>query len=162
MPVARKVWQAIAVLMPASHHIPDIGAGQRPRREPAGSADRGPEQEPLAIVLEACGRDVGIEVGFQLVVAGHDIDYAVFLPQPQPPPLGLGVLVFDLQSHHGAHPGEGEGHHRDDSAIAQAYDCRCVHAVEQLARLGPRRSPPWLPCSPNGAGRGRRARDSME
>src|SRR5437764_290953 len=62
----------------ASHHLPDIGARQRPRPEFLCLADRGAEKRPFAIVREARRFDVGAKIFFQLVMAGHLIDLAVF------------------------------------------------------------------------------------
>jgi len=56
---------------PAAHHAPDIAAQHRPRGKVRRLADRGAEQRPLAVALDASGPDVGIQIPFELVMAGH-------------------------------------------------------------------------------------------
>ncbi len=105
----------------AAHHVPDILARHPPRPELFGFPDRDAEQRPLGIAGDAGLGDVGVQVGFQLVMAGHLMHLAVFLVEAEPPALFLGEIIHDVQRHDRAHAREGVGHHRGDGAIAQAH-----------------------------------------
>jgi len=59
----------------AAHHVPDIRARHRPGPKLLFLAERGPEQRPLAVISDTRRLDVGIKIFFQLVVAGHLIDF---------------------------------------------------------------------------------------
>jgi hypothetical protein len=77
-------------------------------RQRAGTTGGGAEQVSLA-VADAGRHDVGVEVGFQIVMRRH-----------------LVALAYAR---------EGGGHHRDQRAVAQADECRRINAVEKFARL---------------------------
>ena len=62
----------------AAHHVPDILARHPPRPELFGFPDRDAEQRPLVIAGDAGLVDVGVEIGFQLVMAGHFMELAFF------------------------------------------------------------------------------------
>ena len=79
--------------------------------------------------------DIGVEVGFQVVMRRHLMPLAAFLMQPDPPALALGVVVLDAHGDDGADAGKGEGHHGDQRPVAQPDHGRRVDAVQQLARL---------------------------
>ena len=101
----------------------------------AGAAGGGAEEGALAVVADAGRLDIGVEIGFELVVRRHLMALAAFLVQPHPPALALGVVVLDAHGDDGADAGEGEGHDADQRPVAQADQGRRVDAVEQLAGL---------------------------
>jgi hypothetical protein len=107
---------------PAAHHAPNIFARHARSGELLGFADSGAEQQPLAVVLDARRLNVSVEILFQLVVAGHFIDLAVFLAQAQPPALFLSEVIFDGERDDSADTGEGVSHHCDDGAVSQTND----------------------------------------
>jgi hypothetical protein len=43
------------------------------------------EQRPPAVLRDASGVDVGVEILFELVMAAHFVQLTVLLMQPQPP-----------------------------------------------------------------------------
>ena len=53
------------------------------------------EQRPLAITVQTCSFDIGVEIFFQLVMAGHFIDLAVFLAEAEPPAFFLREVILD-------------------------------------------------------------------
>jgi len=79
---------------------------------------------------------VFVQIGFQLVMARHLVALAPFLVESDPSASTLDIDIFyaHLPSR-GAHARESEGHERDERAIAQAHDSRCVDSVQKLARL---------------------------
>ena len=87
----------------APHHVPDIGARHcaRPRVFPScrcAARNSGPlRSSPMPAAV-----DIGVQIGFQLVMAGHFIDLAVFLAQAQPPAFFLRIIILDLEADHGA------------------------------------------------------------
>ena len=101
----------------------------------AGAAGGGAEQGSLAGVADSRRLDIGVEIGFEIVMRRHFMALAAFLMQPHPPALAVGVVVLDAHGDDRANAGEGEGHHRNQRPIAQADDGRHVDAVQQLARL---------------------------
>src|ERR1039457_4205546 len=106
----------------AAHHVPDIRARHRPRPKPLCLADSGPEQRPLAIIRDTSRLDVGIQIFFELVMAGHFIDLTVFLVETQPPAFLLRIVILDGERDDGPDAGEGVRHHGDDGAVAQPHD----------------------------------------
>src|SRR5271168_561175 len=69
----------------------------------AGAAARGAEQGSLLRL-----RDPGcVQIGVEIVVAGHLVDLAAFLVQPHPPPFALAEMILDLHRGGGAHAREG-------------------------------------------------------
>jgi hypothetical protein len=105
----------------ACYHVPNIRARYRAWPEFLGFADGSAEQGPLAVALDACRFDISAELSFQLVVARHFIDLAVFLAQAQPPAFFLREVILEGERDDGTDTGEGVGHHRDDGAIAQPH-----------------------------------------
>ena len=55
-------------------------------------------------------------------MAGHFIDLAVLLAQPQPPSFVLRIVILDLEADDGADPRKGKGHGGDDGAVTQPDD----------------------------------------
>ena len=125
MPVARKVWQPILARVPRSAarrwimrqaSTRFIGfVGQR-----AGAAGGGAEEGGLAAVADAGRLDIGVEIGFEIVMRRHLMALAAFLVQTHPPALALGVIVLDAHGDDRADAGKGEGHHRNQRPVAQA------------------------------------------
>jgi hypothetical protein len=68
----------------AADHGVGIGLGQRrPCQSISPPADR-PEQRPFEIVCEAAAVDIGVQVGFKIVVARHFVALAALLVQAHP------------------------------------------------------------------------------
>ena len=93
--------------------------------ERAGAAGGGAEEGTLAVIADAGGLDIGVEIGFEIVVRRHLMALAAFFVQPDPPALALRVIVLDAHGDDGADAGEGEGHDADQRAVAQADEARC-------------------------------------
>jgi len=106
----------------AAHHVPDIRARHRPRPELIFLAKRGPEQRPLAIIRDTRRLDVGVEIFFQLVMAGQFIDFAVFLAEAEPPAFFLRKVILNGERHDGPDTGEGVRHDGNGGAVSQAHD----------------------------------------
>src|ERR1022692_1647389 len=106
----------------AGHHEPDIRARHCAPPEFLCFADSGPEQRPLAVALDAGSLYVRIEKFFQLVMAGHFIDLAVFLAQAEPPAFLLREVILDAERDDGPDAGEGVRHYCDCCPVAHAYD----------------------------------------
>jgi len=87
----------------AADHAPGVDAVHRQSRQLAGAAARGAEQgSPLR--LPDPGRvQIGVEVGFEIVVvAGHFMDLAALLVQPHPPAFALPEIILDAHRDRGA------------------------------------------------------------
>ncbi len=82
-------------------HVPNIGAGERPAGKLAGPFDRRPEERVFAVIPDSGCIDINVEVSFELVMAGHFVDLAVLLAQPQPPAFLLRIVVLNLESNEG-------------------------------------------------------------
>ena len=119
---------------PADHGVGvRLGQGGRGQRvRPA--ADRA-EQRPLGIAGEPAAVDVVVQVGLEVVVAGHLVPLAALLVQPHPQPPVLDVDVLDLHRERRADPRERIDHEADQRAVAKADRRRHVDRVEQRARL---------------------------
>jgi hypothetical protein len=85
----------------AAHHVPDFLARHPPRPELFGFQDRDAEQRPLG--GDARLGHIGVEVGFQRVMAGHFRELAVLLVEAQPPAFFLGEVILDVQCYDRAH-----------------------------------------------------------
>ena len=145
IPVARNVWQPIRTRVPrsAARRWTMRQASTRPAfGQHAGAADGGAEQGSLAGVSDFRGVDIGVEIGFEVVMRRHLVALAAFLMQPHPPALAVGVIVLDAHGDDRADAREGEGHHRDQRAVAEAHESRDIDAVDQLARLFAGRAQP--------------------
>ena len=117
MPVARKVWQPILTRVPSSAARRWIMRQASTRFiaftvsvpvRPAAERKRG-----LAPVADASRLDIGVEIGFQIVMRRHLMALAAFLMQADAPALALGVVVLDAHGDDGADAGKGERHHRN-------------------------------------------------
>lgn len=67
----------------------------------------GAKQRPLRIVTDAHLIEVGGEVGFKVMVAGHGVRLASFLPQTYPEAAVLREDVLDLHAERRTDPREG-------------------------------------------------------
>ncbi len=125
---------------PADHGISvGLGQGRACERSPR-VAPNGAEQRPLGILGEARTLDVGGEVGFKVVVAGHGVRLAAFLPQPDPEPTILREHVLDRHPERRADAREAEHHQPDQRPVTQPGDRRHLDAVDQC-RSGRRSLP---------------------
>ena len=89
MPVARKLWQPILVLMsgllgPAADHPPDVGGAQRVAGQLGVGARCGAEEGAFGVGGDAGGFDVLVEILLQGMVGGHVVLLAAFLLEPEP------------------------------------------------------------------------------
>jgi hypothetical protein len=55
------------------------------------------EQRPLAVVRTADSFDIGVQIFFELVMAGHFIQLAVLFVEAQPPALFLRKVILDRE-----------------------------------------------------------------
>ena len=93
----------------ALDHPPGVDAVHRLFGQRSGAASGGAEEGSLAVVADASGFDVGVEVGFKIMMRRHLMALAAFLMQPHPPALALGVVILDPHGDGRADAGEGEG-----------------------------------------------------
>jgi hypothetical protein len=110
--------------------------GQGRAGECAGAAPDGAKQRPLRVIGQTGGLDVGVQVAFKIVVAGHLVPFAALLMQSHPQTAILHTEVFDLHAERGANAGKGIDHQPDQGAVAQARDGRDVDRVQQPSRFG--------------------------
>jgi hypothetical protein len=66
------------------------------------------------------------------MVHGKFLFFAAFLFKSEQKPFSGRIIVFDLEVHGGANPGESVGKHPKQSAIAQAGIRRCLDRAQQL------------------------------
>jgi hypothetical protein len=88
-------------------HIPDIDARHPSLRQLFCLADGRTEQRSLAVIFNARRVDIGVEIGFELVMARHFIDLAVFLAQAKPPAFFLRKVILEVQRDDGTDTREG-------------------------------------------------------
>src|SRR4051794_12949549 len=81
---------------PPLYHVQGVVAAERRPIEGPGLPVGRPEERPLWVACDACRLDVGIQVGFRVVVGGHLVELAALLVEAEPPPLAVGVVVLDL------------------------------------------------------------------
>ena len=139
MPVARNVWQHVeegspARVRPALHHPEHVRARHRIRRD-LPPLVHAPEERRLLFVPDAGRIEIRIEIRFGIVVAGDFVPLAAFFMQPNPPPLAVLVIVFDVHIDHRRDAREGVAHEPDDRAIAEADDGIRLDRIEERPRL---------------------------
>ena len=119
---------------PSDHGV-GVRLGQGGRRQRVRPSPDRPEQRPFGSLGEPAAVDIVVQVGLEVVVAGHLVALAALLVQanPQAPVLDVGVL--DLHRERRADPRERIDHEADQRAVAQADRRRHVDRVEQGARL---------------------------
>ncbi len=96
---------------------------------------RGAEQEPLLVLGDAGGIDVGPQCLGEGMVAGHDMVLAAFLVQPQFPAGALRPQILDFHFQRRADPGEGVGKGGDQRPVPEIAHGLGRDRVEQLAPL---------------------------
>jgi hypothetical protein len=77
-----------------------------------------------------------MQVGFEVVMAGHGVLLAALLVQAHPKPPVLRIHVFDAHADRRADARERIDHEAKERTIAQANDGRDIDRVDELARLG--------------------------
>ena len=122
--------------------------------ELAGAAADRAEQRALRIVGEPAAVDIGMQVGFEIVMAGHLVALAALLVQPHPKAPVLHVNVLDLHRERRADAREGIDHQADQGAVAQADWRRDVDA-SRSARASVGSSTGVLPTFTSASGRAR-------
>jgi hypothetical protein len=70
-------------------------------------------------LLDARRFDASVEIFFELVMARHFIDLAVFFAEAEPPAFFLRVVILNGECDDGTDAREGIGHYRNDGAVAQ-------------------------------------------
>ena len=138
MPVARKVWQPIAVAIPAS------AARRRTMYQTSAGIAPSPSLPVLPIAARKSGalrssvRPAAWRYASRYVRAcdgRHLVDFAVFLTQPQPPPFLLRIVVLELEANDSADASEGVGHDGEEGPIPQTDDGGGPHGLKQRAGL---------------------------
>jgi hypothetical protein len=89
-------------------------------RQQACAAKGGAEEGRFPVLADAGRSDVGVEIGFEVMMRRHLVALAAFLVQPHPPAFPLRVVVLDAHADDGADAREGIGHYRDQGTVAQA------------------------------------------
>ncbi len=118
------------------NHLIGVCLGQGVAGELAGRAAVGLEQERLRVVRKARAGEILMQVGFEIVMAGHGMLLAALLVQAHPEPTVLRVHVLDAHADGRADAGEGIDHKPDQGAVAQTDNDRRINRVDELARLG--------------------------
>ena len=117
---------------PPPNHPKYIGLRDRIPCGRFGSPRHGPEQVALGLIGESGGRDVLVEIGFEIVVAGHLMTLAAFLVQSDPAASALGVVVLDPHLRDGPDAPKRVDHGRNQSPIAEPHDRGRVNRIDQL------------------------------
>lgn len=120
---------------PPAHHVIGPLSVEWPITQRAAAAVRCPEEKAFRIVPQIGKGDVVIEIGLQAVVDRHLVDLAAFFPQPQPPALAFGEVIFAPTGKGGRDPREGEHHQADQSPVAVSDRVLQLDWVEELAGL---------------------------
>ena len=106
-------------LRTATDHGIGIGLGQGSAGHLTGPPPDRAEQRPSRIIPEPGRFDIGLQIVFQRVVAGHFMLLAAFFVQAHPEPPVLDVDIANLHRERRADPGKAEGHQTDQGAVAQ-------------------------------------------
>jgi hypothetical protein len=114
--------------------------GQRPSRHPRQRR----EQRSLGVVAQNRAVEIRRKILLKIMVAGHGVRLAAFLPQPDLEAAVLHEHVFDLHGERRADPRERIDHEGNQGAIAQAYRRRRVECCRGAA--APRRVPAPASC----------------
>ena len=85
----------------------------------SGTAVGRAEKRTLAVLSDAGGGDVFLQVTIKIVVCWHFVLFAAFLVKPAPSALALHKIVFDLHGNHRPHAGEGVDHQTDHGKVAE-------------------------------------------
>ena len=103
---------------PARDHLIGIGLGQGCSGQPISAPPDRAEQRPPRVRVQPAPVDIGVEVGLEVMVAGHLMPLAALLVQAHPQPSALGEHVLHL--HAGRRPDAGEAidHEADQRPIA--------------------------------------------
>ena len=94
-----------------------------------------PEQRPAAIIADAGGGEVGVDVGLRDVVGGDDVVPPALLVEAEERAWALGVVVGDAKRDRGAHAREAVDEHAEEGAVAKADNRGDVDAVEKRPGL---------------------------
>ena len=119
----------------AADHAVDVGLGHGPACEASGGAQGGGEEPGLGIWGQGRGKGRGVvlEVGLELVVAGHLVVLAALLAEPDPGPVPLNEHVPSVHLHDSPDAGEGVDHEGDQGAVAEARQRIGHDRIEQVA-----------------------------
>ena len=112
-------------------HAKRIPAGHRSIRKPAGLTASAAKERRLGFVGNSRSFEVGIEIGFGVMMGGHFVEFPALLVQPEPPAFAVAVVVLDSHVDHGGNAGEAVDHDADQGPISKSNDVRRVDAVEQ-------------------------------
>ena len=129
----------------ALDHLQRTQARHRPileRIAPPGLAAA--EERSAAIIADAGGLEVGVDVGLRGVVGGDDVVAPTRLVEAQERAGALGVVVGDAKRDGGAHAREAVDEHAEQRAVAKTCERRGIDAVEK--RPAPHRPSLAVPC----------------
>ena len=104
----------------AVDHHPSIAVGKRRAAQGLGAPINRRKQRSFGAGLEPSDGKVVGEIAVQCMVAGDVMDLAAFLHEAHPEPVVPAGDVLDLERQGCADAGKGEGHQRDQGAIAEA------------------------------------------
>jgi len=127
MPVARKVWQPIAIAITALEARRRTMRQRSPRNiglteSCAAFPITERNKRPLTVVRNTSRLDVGVQIFFELVVARHLVELTAFFMQTQPLEFFLRVVILNGKRDDSTDAGEGIRHHGNDGAVAQTHD----------------------------------------
>ena len=108
----------------ALDHGPGVDTVHRVFSEPTRATEGGPEQRALVHFPNARRFDIGIEIGFEIMMCRQIMAFTAFFVEPNPPAFALRAIVLDPHTDRGADPRKGKGHDADQRAIAQADQAR--------------------------------------
>ena len=126
-------------LGPAAHHgmgltRRDSTAGQPLMATAGPGGDRG-KQRGFRLMAEPARIEIGVQIGLEIVVAGHLMTLAALFVEPHPEAALVDEDAFDPHAGRGADPGEGIDHEGDQGPVPQAGNPAGVDGVEELASL---------------------------
>jgi len=120
---------------PPSNHPPHIGLQHGPVGQLAAAPLARAEERPLAVLADAGGGDVLLQIAIQIVMGGHLVFLAAFFVKPHPAAPPLDEEILDAHTDHRTHAGEGVDHQANQCAVAQTGQGSGVDGVEQRPRL---------------------------
>ena len=132
--IADRRWNA-GVPCTALKNAPGIGLAHRAIRQKPGAPEGRAKKWTLAIVGEAGGLNVILQISLKMMVTRHAMFLATFFVQTDPQSAVLPVDVRDSHTQRRTDAGEGENEKADQRTVAEADHGCGVDAVEELARF---------------------------
>ena len=139
MPVARKVWQLISVLIPPQALAGESSAkhrtGVRNCRSARGPAPSRAEEWSFAVFCDCRCGDVLLQIAIKIMVRRHLVLLTALLVKPHPAAPSLHKGVFHLHRNRRTNPGEGVDHKANQRSISQAGKGTDIDRIDQSPRF---------------------------